>query len=264
MLPVCLGEATKFSTSTFAADKSYEAEIHLGITTTTGDSEGSITSRLPVSVSRDQVEHVIRKFTGTIAQIPPIYSALKRAGKPLYAYARAGQTVELQPRNVTIHSLILRDFAIDRVRVCVHCSKGTYIRVLAEDIGRELGCGATLSALRRTTVGKLDLERAIDLDRLAAVDEAQRMKYVLPVDTLVSELAELQLDEVLTKRILMGQSCQLGAGAVAQTCGLVRLYGVHRQFLGLGNIVPGQILAPKRLVSTQELPRNHPQPPKIA
>ena len=139
LLPVCLGEATKFSTGTFGADKSYDAEILLGVTTTTGDTEGEVTSRQSVAVTRDQVAAVLRRFTGAIEQTPPMYSALKRDGKPLYAYARAGLTVALEPRSVTIHDITLHGYSAERLQISVRCSKGTYIRVLAEDIGRRSG-----------------------------------------------------------------------------------------------------------------------------
>src|SRR6185295_12377017 len=133
--------ATKFSTGMFGADKAYLAEVTLGVTTTTGDAEGQVTARQAVAVTRQEVAAALLRFTGTIQQTPPIYSALKRDGKPLYAYARKGEHVEIKPRAVTIHHIELLEFAPPRLRLHVKCGKGTYIRVLAEDIGRELGCG---------------------------------------------------------------------------------------------------------------------------
>lgn len=247
LLPVCLGEATKFSTSTFGADKRYDAEILLGVTTTTGDTEGEVTSRQLVAVSRSQVESALKQFTGTIGQTPPMYSALKRDGKPLYAYARAGQTVALEPRNIIIHDIALCGFSSDRLQVSVHCSKGTYIRVLAEDIGRVLACGATLAALRRVSVGEFDVARAVCLERLEAMAAAQRIATLLPVDSLVSALPEIMLEAGLVRRMVMGQAGQV-EGTVRS--GTVRLYDHNQRFLGLGEVQPGGRLVPKRLVAT--------------
>ena len=245
LLPVCLGEATKFSTATFGADKSYDAEILLGVTTTTGDREGEVTSRQRVDVTALQIAEVLRRFTGNIKQTPPMYSALKRDGKPLYRYARAGETVALAPREITIHELILREFSADRLQVAVSCSKGTYIRVLAEDIGRAVGCGATLASLRRVTVGEFGLKQAVTLEQLEAFDEVQRRTTVLPVDTLVSELPSVELDGGQQHRVLTGRRLDCGL----EITGLVRLYGPQRRFLGLGEITRG-VMTPKRLVAT--------------
>lgn len=248
LLPVCLGEATKFSTGTFGADKSYDAEILLGVTTTTGDIEGKVTSRQIVTVTRKQVAEVLRRFTGTIGQTPPMYSALKRDGKPLYAYARAGLTLAIKPRTITIHSITLHRYAGERVQISVRCSKGTYIRVLAEDIGRALSCGATLAGLRRVKVGAFDLRHAVTLDRLEAVPAAQRLTFLLSVDSLLSALPELLLEAELVRRMVSGQACQIENRG---SPGLIRLYDQNRRFLGLGEIRPEGCLVPKRLVATQ-------------
>jgi tRNA pseudouridine55 synthase len=266
LLPVCLGEATKFSTGTFGADKSYDAEILLGVTTTTGDTEGEVTSRLTVAVTREQVADVLRQFTGLIAQTPPMYSALKRAGKPLYAYARAGQTVAREPRNVTVHHIVTRGFAGDRLQISVHCSKGTYIRVLAEDIGKALGCGATLAGLRRTTVGTFDLRQAITLERLAALTDTRRSTCVLPVDSLVLELPRILLDAEPARRLQAGQTSQLEG---VEITGLARLYDLNQQFLGLGEVQQGGRLVARRLLATPakgpvDVVSAQPQAPKNA
>lgn len=246
LLPVCLGEATKFSTGTFGADKSYDAEILLGVTTTTGDTEGEVTTRQIVDVTTLQVTAALRRFTGNIKQTPPMYSALKRGGKPLYAYARAGQTVAVAPRDITIHDIALNSFSGDRLRIGVRCTKGTYVRVLAEDIGRVLGCGATLAGLRRLAVGGFSVTQAVTLERLDAFDEARRMANVLPVDTLVSELPALELDAGQQRSVLTGRTTPHPGLEIPS---LVRLYDRERRFLGLGEIMGG-VLAPKRLVST--------------
>jgi tRNA pseudouridine55 synthase len=246
LLPVCMGEATKFSTDAFGADKTYEAELLLGVTTATGDTEGEVLTRLPVAVTCGQVLAVLRRFTGLLSQVPPMYSALKRDGKPLYAYARAGQTVERVPRSITIHDIALLGMAAERVRISVRCSKGTYIRVLAEDIGRDLGCGATLAGLRRTTLGVFEIRQAVALDELEGAAAAQKMAFLLPVDSLVSGLPVLTLTADVAARMLKGQSVQPVVGG---SQGVFRLYDVHGRFLGLGELQPGKRLVPKRLIA---------------
>jgi len=246
LLPVCLGEATKFSTGTFGADKNYDAEILLGVTTTTGDTEGEVTARRSVAVTRDQVDRVLRRFTGTIEQTPPMYSALKRDGKPLYAYARAGLTLAITPRTITIHSITLHRYAAERLQISVRCSKGTYIRVLAEDIGRVLGCGATLAGLRRAAVGAFDLKSAVTLERLEALPAEQRLACLLPVDCLLSSLPELLLEPDLARRLVNGQWGRIES---PESSGCVRLYDLNRRFLGLGEFQPEGRLVPKRLVA---------------
>ncbi len=246
LLPVCLGEATKFSTDMFSADKTYEAEILLGVTTTTGDIEGEITSRQAVAVSPEQILAVLKRFTGALEQTPPMYSALKRDGKPLYAYARAGQTVERAPRSITIHEIAVLSLALaaGRFTVSVHCTKGTYIRVLAEDIGSVLGCGATLAGLRRTSVGEFGLHKAIALDRLEGLSADERASALLPVDCLVTGLPIVVLTADSVRRIVQGQAAQADT---AENAGLVRLYDSDRRFLGLAELQPGGQLMPKRL-----------------
>lgn len=254
LLPVCLGEATKFSTDAFSADKSYQAEVLLGITTTTGDREGEVLTRTPVSVTREQVSAVMREFTGRIEQTPPMYSALKRDGKPLYAYARAGVTLERAARSITIYEIALADFAGDRVQIDVSCSKGTYIRVLAEDIGKALGCGATLAALRRTRVGSFDLAHSVGLSDLERMLDEDRLRALQPVDCLASGLPAVALDSGVAARLLQGQGSSLGAGSAGGVTGLVRLYGPESRFIGLGELAPDGRLVPKRLVATSGTP----------
>ena len=182
LLPVCLGEATKFSHLLLEADKTYAATIRLGVTTTTGDLEGTVTAQSPVHAERAKVAEVMRGFVGEILQIPPMYSAIKQGGKPLYKLARAGQEVPRAPRKIAIRSLTLIDLIGDELIVRVSCSKGTYVRVLAEDIGRELGCGAHLIALRRTRVGALRLDDAVTLEQLEQIQLPERRVALLPVD----------------------------------------------------------------------------------
>ena len=171
LLPVCLGEATKFSTRRCSsADKSYDAEVLLGVTTTPAIAKARCSRGSPSTLRGTSSLRCWRRLPGVLAQTPPMYSALKRDGKPLYAYARAGLTVERAPRSITIHGITLLDFAGDRCTINVHCSKGTYIRVLAEDIGAALGCGATLAGLRRMQVGNFGVADAVSLGGTRADD----------------------------------------------------------------------------------------------
>ena len=254
LLPVCFGEATKFSADAFSADKSYAADVLLGVTTTTGDTEGEVTSRKPVDVSREQVLAVLRRFTGKLEQMPPMYSALKHAGKPLYAYARAGQTVERTARAITIHEIALSDIVGERLMINVTCSKGTYIRVLAEDIGQALGCGATLAGLRRTRVGAFGVQDAVGLEQLEAAPTAQRTALLLPVEALVAGLPVIVLTADSAARIVMGQATQTEARELE---GMVRLYDPAGRFLGLGELQPDGRLLPKRLVAAPLAAASH-------
>ncbi len=266
LLPVCLGEATKFSADAFGADKKYDAQILLGVTTTTADIEGEVIERRPVAVTREQVLAALQLFTGALEQTPPMYSALKRDGKPLYAYARAGQTVSRRPRPITVHAITLRGLANERLAISVHCSKGTYIRVLAEDLGRVLGCGATLAGLRRTAIGEFGLERAVTLGDFEGRPTEERPKILLPVDALVAAWPEMRLEADVEQRVRMGQARQIVA---CPTLGIVRLYGQTGRFLGLGELQPGGRLVPMRLIAQDSpAPANFaaagPQAPKNA
>ncbi|WP_374517359.1 tRNA pseudouridine(55) synthase TruB [Undibacterium squillarum] len=254
LLPLCFGEATKFSHDLLEADKTYETTVHLGATTTTGDTEGEVLEQRELTVSEADILAVLPQFTGSIAQVPPMYSALKRDGKPLYEYARAGITLEREARNVVIHSLEFLGYEAPFLRLRVCCSKGTYIRVLGEDIGRALGCGAHLNALRRTGVGSLVLSKSITLDMLDAMPEAERTALLDPVDALLSNFPAVQLSDALAARLLQGQRLALAKEAVelpAET-GRVRVY---RQsdggLLGSAQLQAGGILAPERLIRTE-------------
>ncbi|MCE9632604.1 MAG: tRNA pseudouridine(55) synthase TruB [Methylophilales bacterium] len=245
LLPICLGEATKFSHQLLDADKSYIATLQLGVTTTTGDTEGDVTSRSSINVLRADFERVMHSFLGDIQQTPPMHSALKHQGKPLYEYARAGVEIERKSRPVTIHNIALQTFNGDQAEIIVTCSKGTYIRVLAEDIGKELGCGAHLIALRRTTTGGFMLKDALTLEALENQSATQRDAHLLPVDALVSELPEIELDADSTHYFRQGQAVwKTGMSKL----GMTRVYAPEHIFLGLGeNMGDGQI-NPRRLL----------------
>lgn len=262
LLPLCFGEATKFSQDLLEADKTYEALVRLGSRTTTGDTEGEVTETRPVSIDRDDVLAALARFRGDIAQVPPMYSALKRDGKPLYEYARAGQQVARAARRVTIHRLDLLDCglpAVPELRLRVTCSKGTYIRVLAEDIGETLGCGAHLGALRRTGVGALTLDGAITLDYLASLDEAARTACLAPPDALLQTLPAVTLDAHSARRFTHGQRLRLSAVPDTVATCTVRVYGpagdggapgAAPMLLGIATCEPDGRLVPQRLLAT--------------
>lgn len=245
LLPLTFGEATKFSSDLLEAGKTYEADITLGVCTTTGDAEGEVIAETRTDITRAQAVAALAQLRGSIEQTPPMYSALKRAGRPLYAYARAGVEVERAPRAVTIHRLELLALDEHRLRVLVECSKGTYVRVLAEQIGSSLGCGAHLGALRRTRVGELSLAGAVTLEQLAALDPAARRARLLPVDALIGKLPRVDLDQPLAERFSHGQRLVLGPGFPA---GRVRVLGPQARLLGVAQIDDTGLLAPQRLV----------------
>lgn len=244
LLPVLFGEATKFSSDLLEADKTYAAEIRLGVSTTTADAEGAVIAEKEVRVSAEQLAAALENFRGNIVQTPPLYCALKHAGKPLYAYARAGIEVERAPRPVTIHALALRWFEGDRLALSVSCSKGTYIRSIAHDLGVLLGCGAHLAALRRTAVGRFGLEDAHTLAELEALPEAERDARLLPLDALLQDLPEVRLEPAQQARFLQGQVVPWRGAARAR----VRVYGNAGDLLGLGDIGADGAIAPRRVI----------------
>ncbi|HBI67566.1 MAG TPA: tRNA pseudouridine(55) synthase TruB [Massilia sp.] len=250
LLPLCFGEATKFSQDLLEADKTYEATVHLGIKTDTGDTEGEAIETLPVDVTVEQIEAALARFRGPILQVPPMYSALKRDGKALYEYAREGIVLEREARPVTIHALELIDYEAPMLRIRVTCSKGTYVRVLGEDIGAALGTGAHLNALRRIQVGALTLDGMITLEALQA--HAEPRSLLAPVDALLSTFPAVELTPELAKRFLNGQRLALGKEAVTVPAeqGRVRVYH-EGKLLGTANLQEWAILAPERLIAAQ-------------
>lgn len=245
LLPICFGEATKFSTGLLDADKTYRALVKLGQTTTTGDAEGEIISSCDVVLDEEQVRAALQNFRGEISQLPPMHSALKHQGKPLYEYIRKGITIERESRNVTIHELVLERFAGDEMEISVRCSKGTYVRTLAEDIGQALGCGAHLRGLRRTAIAGFRLENAYSLDQLEAMAMPERDACLLPLDCMLQDMPMLELDAVQVTRMAQGQ--RLGIDAELPD-GKVRLYGAGK-FIGVAELL-GRRLAPDRLLSS--------------
>ena len=249
LLPLCFGEATKFSQDLLEADKTYEATMRLGVQTTTGDAEGEALKTREVTCDETAIVAALVGFRGDITQIPPMYSALKRDGKPLYEYARAGQTVEREARNVTILALEMIACALPDVTFRVTCSKGTYVRTLAEDIGEKLGCGAHLVALRRTGVGALTLENSVTLDTLSDATPEERDSWLQPVDALLSNFEAVYLDADASRRFTQGQRLRLADIADApDNADRVRVYSRDEQrLLGVARAGEG-VLAPERLV----------------
>lgn len=245
LLPICFGEATKFSQFLTDSDKRYQAVIKLGETTDTGDAEGQILESRPVSATRAQVEAALERFRGEIEQTPPMYSALKHQGRPLYDYARKGVEIERAPRRVTIHELILLGFEGDTLKLDVACSKGTYIRVLAEDIGKVLGCGAHMTGLRRTRVGGFSLERAVTLDTLESLGEPERDGLLLPADVLAADFPRMDLDADSAFYMRRGQAVWMPRLELHR---LYRIYDEKQLFIGMGEVAEDGKLAPKRLL----------------
>ena len=250
VLPLCFGAATKFSQLHLDADKSYEAIASLGIETTTGDAEGKVVATKSVDFSPEQLQAVQERFTGPIAQIPPMYSALKKDGKPLYDYARAGIEIEREARNITIHHLSLEEIepaaGVRRLRIRVRCSKGTYIRTLAQDIGNALGCGAHVSFLRRTATGSFQVDQCIGLKDLEDMPEAERTNRLLPVDALLDGHTPVTLAKEDAGRFLSG----LRRRGHWPDCEQTAVYGESpRALLGTahvkaGELIPGRLLSP--------------------
>ena len=249
LLPLCLGEATKFAGYLLDADKVYLASVRLGFSTTTGDAEGEVLSEGgPLPQDRAQVEAVLAGLIGEMDQVPPMYSALKRDGKPLYAYARTGQTVERAPRRIQVYALDALRIDADRLEIRVRVSKGTYIRVLAEEIGHRLGCGAHLAALRREETGGFHLRDALSLEALDAMSPIARTSRLLPADSLVATLPRLDLDPATAQALRHGRVVDGMLGAPA---GCVRVYAAGLGFIGLCDRDQAGRLGPRRLMSTE-------------
>lgn len=248
LLPLCFGEATKFSSELLDADKAYRATLQLGVTTDTADAEGTVLETRPVAVTESRLKAVLEGFLGEQDQVPPMYSALKKDGKPLYEYARQGLEVERKARRVSIFRIDLVSLVGDQAVIDVDCSKGTYIRTLAADIGEALGCGAHIAALRRTRIGRLTLEGAVTLEAFETAPVEARDAMLAPPDALVSELPRADLSSAETARVLHGQGLRWNAGAGERW----RMYSPDQRFLGLGEMSPDGWLNPRRLVVTQE------------
>jgi tRNA pseudouridine55 synthase len=246
LLPLLFGEATKFAQFGLDAVKEYRSQIRLGVATDTGDAEGQVTDRQPVHVDEAALTRALVRFRGEIEQVPPMYSALKHDGQPLYALARAGQSVERAARKVTVHELELLERAGDVLHLRIRCSKGTYVRQLAVDLGLALGTVAHLEALRRTRVAGFRLDQAVTLDDLQALGTEARLAWLLSADSLLEGLPRIDLPMALAARFLQGQAVAVqGAGP-----GPCRVYREAGALLGVGEAGPGDELHPVRLLAS--------------
>jgi len=248
LLPILFGEATKLAFLLSDADKIYLADVVLGTTTTTGDAEGEIVESRPVRVSPSQIDDALNRFRGEIEQLPPMYSALKRDGRPLYAYARAGERVERSPRRVRIHGLERLGQSAATVRIRVHCSKGTYIRALAEDLGKVLQTGAHLGALRRVASGPWHIEQAVTLGQIEETPPAARLSLLRPAQALLGDLPRVELEADDAVRFCHGQA-RAGAG---RSLGLYGVFAAESRLLGIGEIQADGRLHPRRLLHAAE------------
>ena len=246
LLPICLGEATKFSSYLLNADKTYVGLIRLGYKSSTGDKEGEIIKqefdKIP---SKSEVKRILKNFIGPIDQLPPMFSALKHKGKPLYLYAREGINIPRPKRKILIHEIELLDYQGDELRLKIKCSKGTYIRTLAEDIGDKLNVGAYLLELNRTGIGSLSIDSAVKIEQIEEIKEQERVKLLLPVDELLSSFQKLILNCNDTTAIKDGKIIDQSG----KTPGFYRLYEVKDEFIGLGEIDKIGKLKAKRLIS---------------
>ncbi len=256
LLPLCFGAATKFSQASLDADKRYTATLRLGQRTSTGDREGDVIQTRPVAVDEPALRAACARYTGTIDQLPPMHSALKHEGRKLYDLARAGVEVERTPRRVTIHAIDIVSWQADELVIDVRCSKGTYIRTLAEDIGEALGCGAHLSALRRTGSGSLEVAEALTLEALQALEEPARDARLLPPQVLLGPWPEVRLPADEAGRFLTG----LRRRVTLADQPAVKVFGPgradrpdpHGAFLGTAHITAGELI-PDRLLSPLEV-----------
>ena len=250
LLPLCFGAATKFSQVSLDADKCYVAQLRLGQRRVGGDMEGEVIDERLVQVSRMAIEQACERFKGLQSQVPPMHSALKKDGKPLYEYARQGIEVERAPRQVTIHDIVITDWQDEAhlLTLTVRCSKGTYIRTLAEDIGEALGCGAHLAGLRRVGSGPLDIAHAVTLETLAEWTEEQRDAHLMPPDALVADWPAIRLAAEEAGRFLSG----LRRRVVQPDAPAVRVYGPEpAAFLGGAHITAGELIADRLLSPTE-------------
>lgn len=252
VLPLFFGEATKVAGIALDADKTYVVKLRLGVTTTTGDAEGEILEQRPVpELTNDQVRSAVANFVGKIEQTPPMYSALKHQGRPLYEYARRGETIDRPARTVYIHSAELLARGVDEIELKVACSKGTYIRTLVEDIGKVLGCGASVTALRRTVAGPFALPEALTFDELAqriGADGVIHDGVLRPMDSVLTAWPAINLSEDVGVKFCRGQAIRMEQVALD---GLVRVYGSEKEFFGFGAVSAGFLHA-KRVVHNEK------------
>lgn len=252
MLPICFGEATKFSQFLLEADKHYRVIAKLGVKTSSGDAEGDIIAKRPIdSLTKEKLLAVLSQFRGEIQQVPSMFSAIKHQGQPLYKLARQGVTIERNARPVCINELTLLDYQTDTFSLEVHCSKGTYIRTLIEDIGEKLGCGAHVTYLRRLTTAHYQEHQMLSLDYLTQAQETHGLakldELLLPLTSSVQQNPSLHLSTIASYYLRKGQAVLVPR---APESGWVQLYGSQGQFIGMGEMLADGKVAPRRLVRT--------------
>jgi tRNA pseudouridine55 synthase len=252
LLPLFFGEATKLTQFLLNADKRYWTVFKLGVSTTTFDSEGEVTATRPVTVGLRDIEKALVRFQGEIEQIPPMYSAIKHNGEALYKLARAGVEVEREPRPVTVHEIKTLGFQDDLLTLEIACSKGTYIRTLAHDLGEILGCGAHVVQLRRLASGDVAIDKAVTLDQLETLaSPAERAQLLQPVDSVLHAVPDVHLTSLAAHYLKQGQSVSTRHGLAP---GWVRLYEGDSRFLGMGQVLDDGQVAPRRLLALTESP----------
>ncbi len=256
MLPICLGEATKFSQFLLDADKRYQVTAKLGERTNTSDADGTVISTRPLTFTEAQLQQALMTFRGDSLQVPSMFSALKHQGKPLYEYAREGIEIEREARPITVYELNVLEFSGDKLVLDIHCSKGTYIRTIIDDLGELLGCGAHVTQLHRSQVAKYPAERMLTIEQLQAIFERCKAEgrppreeldpLLLPMDTAVDSLPEVNMSAVVASYVTQGQAVQVSRGPAT---GLVRMtVGDEREFIGVGEMDDDGKVAPRRLV----------------
>lgn len=260
MLPICLGEATKFSQFLLDSDKRYQVTAQLGVRTNTSDSDGEIVEQREVSVTVQDIEAALDAFRGPINQVPSMFSALKHQGKPLYAYAREGITIEREARPITVYENNLISLEGDMLTLDVHCSKGTYIRTIIDDLGEALGCGAHVVKLHRSQVATYPSERMVTLEHLEALlEQAQQQELapkdlldplLLPMDSAVAHLPEVNIPQALGDYLLHGQALQIAGAPLNEVFRLT--IGEQRRFVGIGQVNDDGLVAPKRLIQSND------------
>ncbi len=248
LLPICFGHSTKISSFFLEADKDYRVRFRLGLTTTTGDSEGEIVNRRDIDFSVDQLKNTLKQFSGEIDQVPPMYSAIKHQGQPLYKLARQGIEIERAPRKVTVYSLNLIDRGEQWIELVMRVSSGFYVRSLAVDIGEKLGCGAYVEQLRRTKVGHLDIQDAFTLEQIESHGTPrEREALLIATDQALSHLPRINLSDNVVYYLRQGKAVR---ATNTPSSGLVRLYSPSIGFLGVGEVKAEQKIAPKQLLSS--------------
>ena len=238
LLPICFGEATKFARFLLDAPKRYTATVRFGITTTTQDAEGDVVATCPVDIARDALVAALRKRTGRQSQIPPAHSALKLAGRPYYAYARAGIDIPRAPREIDISSVELVGWQPPDAVVDIRCSKGTYVRTFAADLGADLGCGAHLLSLRRTSTGTFDIADAVSLSIIETMNDDALLSRLLPIEALLAGVERLDLGEKQAAALVHGQRPNVSAKR-----GTFKAYGPNGRFVGIAEVVDGRLCA---------------------